>query len=392
MKTNSAFINEYKLYDDVFDCIESCQKEATLALYHYNNTAKQMKMKAFFEGVDVDILMEAENEGFLTKIGNKVLQLLTTIANFIRGITEKITGNVKGMKSDEERVTKIITEHPELKKQVCKGLKEEWFQYKDVAKYEKDIAGLINMLEKEQIDHQTFMDKVKKASEDFTSSAKSIINVGTSIAGLIKIVPNVHHACKEAKESVSEMSGLVETFKGNVEKNYADHDQNKVTSIFNALSQAVGLTTKECSDRVAGQSWISNTFHNFANSKVGGVLHIDDDSRDMRHVDAYIKYKDKQDKKDIENAYDAAKEEDKVRTDRRAAIDMKISDEEYERKQRRDSDQRRRREDIDAKLSAEKYEKDQRAKLGLTNPKPKNNQQNNNQQNKNNKKNKNKKK
>jgi hypothetical protein len=71
---------------------------------------------------------------------------------------------------------------------------------------------------------------------------------------------------------------------------------------------------------------------------------------------------------------------------------MKISDEEYERKQRRDSDQRRRWEDIDAKLSAEKYEKDQRAKLGLTNPKPKNNQQNNNQQNKNNKKNKNKKK
>lgn len=331
MKTNQSFINEYVLIDNVNECLYECQKDVTVALYEYNNAIRNLEMKSLFESVDTDVLMEKESEGFLARIGNSVLKVIHTIAEFIKNITETILGNTKLIKSDEERVNKIIAEHPELKKQICHGIKEEWFTYKDIAAFEKDIIGLVNMLEKKAIDNETFKDKVKKAIDKFNDSGKTIIATTATITGLLGIVPKVHKSCKEGKDTVSSMSSTLSKFKDNFEKNYGEHDQNVITSAFNALSQMVGLTTKECNDRVAGQSFISRTFDKFCNSAFGKAMKLDDSNRQDRHVAVSNKLEVERNKK--EKAKSEKEAADKQ--SRRDKIDQDIEDEVYKNEQRK---------------------------------------------------------
>lgn len=331
MKTSQSFINEYRDFDDVFDCITECQKDVTVALYNFNQNTRNVMMKGFFEGVDVDTVMEKETEGFLSKIGSAVLNLIAKVADFLRKIGDKILGNTKLIKTDEEKVSQILAKHPELKKDVCKGLKEEWFTYKDVAAFEKDIAGLINMLERNAIDHETFKDKVTKAINKFNESAKPVITAGATVANLVSIVPTVHKSCADAKKSVSAMSDMLDKFKNDVDKNYGDHDQNKATSIFNALSQAVGLTTKECTDRVVGQKGLSGMLNKLCNSKVGEALHLDDTHRDARHQ----KTKDKLDDAATKKLNEESIKEQNERNKKREQITRDVEDEKFRQDERK---------------------------------------------------------
>jgi predicted DNA-binding ArsR family transcriptional regulator len=269
MKTNQAFINEYKYIDMMNEVVYNCQKEAAMALYEFNNARRNAELTSFFESSDMEIIMEKENEGFFAKIGNAITKLINQIAEFLTNITNTILGNTKLIKSDEEKVSIILKEHPDLKNTVCKGLKEEWFTYKDIAAYEKDIAGLINMLEQNKIDHKEFSDKIADAEKKFNASAKPIINMAASISTLLLIIPKVTKSCAEAKKSVSTISEMAEKFKKNVDTNYGVHDQDKVTSILNAIAQAAGITTKECSDRTKGQSFIYKTLNKITNGKYG---------------------------------------------------------------------------------------------------------------------------
>lgn len=288
--TSNSYIHEYSFFDDVFDCLNESVKDVTVAMGWYNIKKHQLESKMMFESssdVDYKVLLEKEGEGVLAKIGNAVMSIINKITAFIKKFTDKITGNMKLGKSDEEKVNQILAQHPELKNQVVEGIDKEWFTVADVAKFEKDVVGLIQMLNKNAIDHQTFMDKFKAKCKAFTDSAAPILGATTTVIGFMKILPEIHKAAKGTKDAISAFRGTCEKFKDDVDRNYSENDANKAQAIMNALSQAIGLTTKECQRSANMQSRWSSWASKFCNSALGKAMHADDASRDKRHNAAY---------------------------------------------------------------------------------------------------------
>ena len=287
--TSNSYIHEYSFFDDVFDCLNESVKDVSVAMGWYNIKKHQLESKMMFESssdVDYKVLLEKEGEGVLAKIGNAVMNIINKITAFIKKFTDKITGNMKLGKSDEEKVNQILAQHPELKNQVVEGIDKEWFTVADVAKFEKDVVGLIQMLNKNAIDHQTFMDKFKAKCKAFTDSAAPILGATTTVIGFMKILPDVHNYARGTKNAITAFRGTCEKFKDDVDRNYAEQDANKAQAIMNALSQAIGLTTKECQKSAIMQSRWRSWASKFTESRAGKAIKADKQSRDDRHRDA----------------------------------------------------------------------------------------------------------
>lgn len=287
--TSNSYINEYSFFDDVFDCLNESVKDVSVAVGFYNIKKHQLESKMMFESssdTDYKVLLEKEGEGVLAKIGNAVVNLINKITSFIKKFTDKITGNIKVGKSDEEKVNQILAQHPELKNQVVEGIDKEWFTVADVAKFEKDVIGLIQMLNKNAIDHQTFMDKFKARCKAFTDSAAPILGATTTVIGFMKILPEIHKAAKGSRDAIAAFKGTCEKFKDDVDRNYGEAEVNKAHAIMNALSQAIGLTTKECQKSATMQSRWSTWASKFCNSGLGKVMKVDDSSVQARRDEA----------------------------------------------------------------------------------------------------------
>ena len=270
MKTNYAYINEFGFLDDLIDCINESTNDVAVRMYDYNNKLRETSTKAFFEGVNEDVFMEKEKEGVLATIGKGIIALIEKIKEAITKLTEAIVGKSKEAESEAEIVNRIIEKHPELKNKVCEGIQKEWFTYKDVATYEKDVIGLINMLERNAIDHRTFKDKMQAAADKFEASAKPIIAIGTTIGALVGLVGTIGLKSQKAKGALKSLGKTTEKFKQDFDKNKNTQNANVFSSAFNALGQAVGLVSKECEHRAKSQGFLCNLFKVF-NKKHGGT-------------------------------------------------------------------------------------------------------------------------
>lgn len=258
--TCKSYIEEYRLFDDVFDCLNEATREVEIAMGNFNMKMHQLQSKMFFEASsdqDYQAMMEAEGEGVLAKIGNAVMKLIQTVTGFIKKITDKITGNIKAGKSDEEKVNQLLAQHPELKNHVVEGIDKKWFTVSDVAKYEKDVLGLIQMLNKNVIDHQTFMDKFKDACKRFADSAAPILAATTTVIGFMKVIPDVHKNVSNSKKALCSFNDAAKKFKTDIDSNYSQKDVSKANAIMYAIKQAIGLTTSECKHQVENQGRIS---------------------------------------------------------------------------------------------------------------------------------------
>lgn len=331
LKTNQPYINEFNFFDNVMECVEECKKEVDMAIYSYNNNKRQIELKSFFEGVmDDELFIEKEGEGVLAKIGNAIIKLVKKVADFLTDTKEKLFGMTQKAKTDAEIVNKLIDEHPELKKEVIEGLEKEWFTYRDVAKFEKDVVGLIQMLDKKKIDHETFKDKMKKACKEFTESGKVILAASCTLGSLLMVAPNVSKGVKASRSVLQDISKTAGDFTKNVEKNYTENDVNMLQAIGNAFGQAIGIITKECNQRQRGQGKIASILNRFANSRVGTVLKMDDSSRDRRHQAARDKAEEKR-VREMQREIDRADKKDRDADERHAYQHSKYNDEYYQR-------------------------------------------------------------
>lgn len=332
LTTSHSFIHEYSLFDEVFDALESCKKEADVIFYNYGKAKDNNSVASFFEGTSDDFVMEQEAQGVLAKIGNLIVGLIKKITDFLKGISEKIFGSSKQLQTDAEIVSKMCAEHPELKDTIARGINEEWFTYKDVAAFEKDTVALIAMLEKNAIDHRTFREKFAAIADKFKKSAAPIITIGGTAAAVFGILPKLAKGCKEAKDTVGNFNKHLNDFKEKVDSKYSsDDDINKAQAIMSVMSEAINLTTGECKDRTKGQGAIGGFFSKLANGKVGKALHLDDDSKADRKDAAKKRVSDREaaiaDKKAQEEADAKAARQKKIADD--------VADEKYKKEQRK---------------------------------------------------------
>lgn len=310
--TCNSYIQEYSFFDDVLDCINETTKDVSLAVAKYNMKMHQFESKLLFEAADDESTQKAkaeEGKGALAKIGAAVLKLVEKVTSFIKKFTDTITQHIHKGKSDSEKVNQILAQHPELKDQIVEGIDKEWFTVSDVAKFEKDVIGLIQMLNKNAIDHQTFMDRFRAKCQAFTDSTKPIVDAGCNIVKLLTILPDLHKAAKSSREAISAFRSTAEKFGQDVERNYVDSDVNKARAIQNALGQAIGLTTKDAQHTAKAQGRWSSLVNSFCNSAVGKAVHLDDASAKKRHKAAADKRFDRQ-----------------VKDAQKAAINRKVDD------------------------------------------------------------------
>lgn len=294
--TSVSYINEYFESDRLADNINDALMLLEGAFADYTAEMDRLDLKDFFEGTDSSDKKEEKKGGILHAIGSAVIAILSSLADFIRNITGKIGGSSKELKEDQDKLNKILDDNPYLRDQVVEGLKEEWFTVKDVVQYEKDISGLIHMLNENKISHQAFLDKLGEKTEKFNRSGTSILSAGKTLAAIIALPLIIVSSCKEAKQACQSLHKAISDFKAKAAKNYVEKEQGIMKSVINALGNAVGLTTKECEFRVKAEERTEGIIHKLANSKLGKFMKVDDESSEtrrdkMHHDEAMHKFR-----------------------------------------------------------------------------------------------------
>lgn len=265
MKTNHKYINEYLLSDEVMEACQECENSIIWDMYEYNNKIRQIKLNSFFESSsDESALVEKEKKNILYKIGEAISKIINKLADFIKKIFNTITGRTRDIQSDAQKVDQLIAMHPELRDQIYKGLKEEWFTYKDILQYENDTFALMDMLEKNIIDHRTFTDKMQAAADKFEKSAKPVIKIVGTIGGVAIVGGQICKGCSQIKETIDNLLDRCKKTKKKITSGN-NVDPSVAQASVNALNQCVQKSTKEADNRVKGANNASNYLKNQAN-------------------------------------------------------------------------------------------------------------------------------
>lgn len=214
MKTNYKYIHEFDIIDEFYEDSNAILESLQNDIHDYYKAKSEAELKSFFEHSNIDIIMEKDKEGIVTRLGNAIISLVKKITDSIAKFVNKIFHRSEKIESDVDIVNKMIIEHPEIRDAVVKGIKEEWFTYRDVAAYEKDVVQLMIMLEKEQISHKKFKEKVGEKTDKFISGGKKIALIGGTVAALLLIVPKTLSAYKQCKKAGNEIANTMKKSKG----------------------------------------------------------------------------------------------------------------------------------------------------------------------------------
>lgn len=257
MKTCSSYIHEFDYIDNMTEFLAEATSELSQLSNHYEAKQREFELAMIFESANSEnnvAIMEAENDSVFGKIGLVVTNLLKKIAEFIRDITEAFTGGHKEVKDEMEIVSEMMKDHPEIAAEIANGINKDWFTYKDVASFEKDIAGLVSMLKKNEIDHKTFVQRVSDKAASFTKTGYPIIRGVVTAGGLVSIPTILVKKCTEASKSMGAIQELIKTTQEIYRNNREVHDAGAAASAINALARVANLVTQECKDRNETQS------------------------------------------------------------------------------------------------------------------------------------------
>lgn len=209
MKINYNYIHEFDVVDDFNEYSTSILESAQHDIDEYYNNIQTSELKSFFENTDSDTFMEAEKEGIITKLGNAIISLVKKIKDCITKFLDKFFHKNKKIETDVDIVNRMIKQNPEIADVVVRGIREEWFTYRDVAQYEHDIVQLAIMLQNQQISHKKFRKKVGEKFDSFINGGQKIIAAGATVAGVLLIVPKVLAAYKKSKNAGQELSDMM---------------------------------------------------------------------------------------------------------------------------------------------------------------------------------------
>lgn len=207
VRTDQAYINQYLVYDEVFEACEACEKACVEADYFLRKEARKSYLDTYFsEALNFGAKKSTSKteDNVFAKIGKAIVNLIEKIKNAIKHIKDSIFGTQKKTEAANKALQKIFAENPEMKKTIMKGIKKEWFTIYDVAAYKNDIMGLIKMVDQAKIDNQTAMDKF----QDMTDKVKKGIVTGAAITGGLSILKGITEINKSRTSLQSTMEAM----------------------------------------------------------------------------------------------------------------------------------------------------------------------------------------
>lgn len=207
VRTDQAYINQYLVYDEVFEACDACEKACVEADYFLRKEARKSYLDTYFsEALNFGAKKSPAKteDNIFAKIGKAIVTLIEKIKNAIKHIKDSIFGTQKKTEAANKALQKIFAENPEMKKTIMKGIKKEWFTIYDVAAYKNDIMGLIKMVDQAKIDNQTAMDKF----QDMTDKVKKGIVTGAAITGGLSILKGITEINKSRTSLQSTMEAM----------------------------------------------------------------------------------------------------------------------------------------------------------------------------------------
>lgn len=257
VRTDQAYINQYLVYDEVFEACEACEKACVEADYFLRKEARKSYLDTYFsEALNFGAKKAApakEESNIFAKIGKAIVTLIEKIKAAIKHITESILGTQRRTEKANKDLQKILAENPEMKKTIMKGLKKDWFTVYDVASYKNDVVGLIKMVDQAKIDNATAMDKLKEAGEKFKKGAIAAGSIGVGIGATLKVVTEINKQRKALGEMITDFQKLCEKKKEEAEKQ--GKPSNILTTSIRILTSAVQVALgidKTCENNAKG--------------------------------------------------------------------------------------------------------------------------------------------
>lgn len=241
VRTDQAYINQYLVYDEVFEACEACERACVEADYFLRKEARKSYLDTYFsEALNFGAKKAApakEESNIFAKIGKAIVTLIEKIKAAIKHITDSILGTQRRTEKANKDLQKILAENPEMKKTIMKGLKKDWFTVYDVASYKNDVVGLIKMVDHAKIDNATAMDKLKEAGEKFKKGAIAAGAIGVGIGSTLKVVTEINKQRKALGEMITDFQKLCEQKKDEAEKQ--GKPSNIITTSIRILTSAV---------------------------------------------------------------------------------------------------------------------------------------------------------
>lgn len=244
VRTDQAYINQYLVYDEVFEACDACEKACVEADYFLRKEARKSYLDTYFsEALNFGAKKSTSKteDNVFAKIGKAIVNLIEKIKNAIKHITDSILGTQRRTEKANKDLQKILAENPEMKKTIMKGLKQEWFTVYDVAGYKNDIMGLIKMVDQAKIDNQSAMDKFKEATAKFV---KGTVAAGAGAGGIAAIMKAVTEANKQRaslRDMLTDINKVCEAKKAEAEKN--NEKAKAITPIIRIISSTVTVLT-----------------------------------------------------------------------------------------------------------------------------------------------------
>lgn len=246
VRTDQAYINEYLVYDEVFEACEACERACVEADYFMMKQARRDYLDAYFsEALNFGKKPQQEETNIFAKLGKAIVTLLNKIRDFIRKITDAILGTQRRTAKANSAIQKIIADNPELKNKILKGVKKEWFTIYDVAAYKNDVIGLINMMDQAKIDNATAMDKFKEATAKLGKGTMTALAGTGGVLGAIKCIGEITKSRDAISKTSKSLENMTKVVQSEVEKAAKEKGQDpngfraKATTKVRILSGAI---------------------------------------------------------------------------------------------------------------------------------------------------------
>lgn len=179
MKTNSMFINEFEDFLAFESSVDIMDKKLDDEIRKYELTKSRRGLELYFESHNIEeyrLMCEEEEKNIFQKIGEYVKQLIDKFMNFITGLFKKeINDEVDQLEHDKKVVEKMVAENPTIGKEIVAGIKNERFTYGDVAKYNKDMYGLLELILTAKVDDMQVQQKIDDIDAKYAVSESPLL-------------------------------------------------------------------------------------------------------------------------------------------------------------------------------------------------------------------------
>ncbi len=179
MKTNSVFINEFEDFLAFESSMDTMSKKLDDDIRKYELTKSRRGLELYFESYNTEeyrLMCEEEEKNIFQKIGEYVKQLIDKFINFITSLFKKdINNEVDELERDKKIVEKMVAENPTIGKEIVAGIKNERFTYGDVAKYNKDMYGLLELILTAKVDDMQIQKKIDDIDAQYAVSESPLL-------------------------------------------------------------------------------------------------------------------------------------------------------------------------------------------------------------------------